>query len=165
MADLCTNPGFEVDTSGWTPTSGETVTRVTSQAHSGVASGEVVTNASTNSEGAHFQAARVLAIGEQVTTRVWVKGTGIVRVWAGTLSGGLYVDVVKTGDITLTGSWTQYSTTATVNSAQTHIRGEVRTSENQSAQAVTFYIDDMEIIVPDEPGAGASRNILMTGVG
>lgn len=153
MADLCTNPGFETDTTGWFTASGtETLTRVTSEAHSGTASGQVVTPGGANQEGAFFAATHSLSVGESLTARAWVKGTGAVKVWASTVDG-IYVDVFKSAEMILSSTWQQIQASGLVTGAATEVRIELRTSDDTGAQAVTFYIDDAELLVPDAAGS------------
>lgn len=165
MANICTNPGFETNTTGWFAAQGtETLTRDTTQFHSGVASGKLVTPGGVAQEGLFFEASYAVAIGNAITTRCWLRGAGTVQVWAATVAG-LYQDVVKSGDVALTGSWQQVSSNLTAAATATEVRIEVRTSENLSAQAVTFYVDDAEILVPDVATGGGPRNLLMMGAG
>lgn len=149
MADLCTNPGFETDATGWFATGvGESIVRTTGEAHSGSASGQVTTNGSGLQEGAYFEASYALEVGQLLTTRAWAKGSGVVRLWASTVDG-LYKDIFKSGDVTLTGTWQQITVSGNATVDAVSVRVELRTTDNQAAQAVTFYIDDAELIVPD----------------
>jgi hypothetical protein len=165
MADICSNPGFETNTTGWDFSAGETLTRVTSEQHSGVASMQVTTNGVTTDEGTWIRPLYVVNVGEQFTTRCWLKGSGVVKIWAATLVGGLYNEWTKSGDITLSGTWQQVSSSHTISAtASERVELRVSTTSNLAAQTVTFYIDDAEIIVPDIATGGAAR-LLMMGVG
>jgi hypothetical protein len=73
--NLVSNPGFETDVSGWSAVSGATLTRVTSEAHSGNASLRITTPGSAAGEGAQADASSFTP-GRTYTAVAWVKGSG-----------------------------------------------------------------------------------------
>ncbi len=79
LKNLVTNPGIEVSTAGYGTAAGyrintgATLTRVTSQFHSGAAAMQVTTTAGSTTQGADYATLPVIA-GVPVTASVWVKG-------------------------------------------------------------------------------------------
>src|SRR5512139_1405278 len=127
MANLITNTGFETDTSDWYVTdAGITLSRTTGEYHTGAAAGSITTPGSATNEGIYYHhTVDVDASDVSVTSRCWVKGSGIVQVWAATVLG-VYKDVLKCDDVTLTGTWQQIEATVTFTQAADGIRLELR---------------------------------------
>lgn len=72
--NLLTNPGFEVNTTGWTGTGG-TLTRSTAQFHSGTAAGLITPDGVTAAPKVTAAAAQLMAVaeGQQVTADGWLR--------------------------------------------------------------------------------------------
>lgn len=138
------NPGFEVNTANWT--SSATLTRVTSQFHSGVASGQVVTTA--NDQGISAVATG-LTQGRFYELRYWVKGTIGENVYTYCVAPDLVIPVTI---VTLDGTWQQFSAGFTANATSATF---VILS---STGAQTFFVDDAQLwttsyayLVPGRP--------------
>lgn len=146
--EVCTNPGFEVSTSGWTIAKGtETMSRDTVEHHSGVASGKCITPGGATQEGMYFAAAGLnLHNGDVVTVSAWLKGSGTVRLWAATRAAGLFEEIDQGPDLSLSDSWTLYTTDVTALGDRDRADLLVRTP---TVQAITFYVDDASLLVPD----------------
>lgn len=150
MPSLLTNPGFEIDTVGWDLANGtETLARDSTEFHSGVASGKVVTPGTIPQEGIYYQSTFIILPGIGITTRSWLKGTGTIQLWASTVDG-VYQDILKSSDVVLTSSWQFVEVNLTATLSATSVRVEARTSDSLGAQAVTFYVDDAALIVTDQ---------------
>jgi hypothetical protein len=134
--NLVSNPGFETDVSGWSAVSGATLTRVTSEAHSGNASLRITTPGSAAGEGAQADASSFTP-GRTYTAVAWVKGSGQITL---RISDGVGSTTSQT--VTLTGSWQEISVTRTISASATVLRVILRTP---SAQVVTCYADDVNL--------------------
>lgn len=167
MANLCTNPGFESDTTGWSLAKNtETLTRVTSGQDSGVACGEVSTPGGVTAEGIYFNIVQSVVASDELNVRIRAKGSGVVRVWAATLASGLYKDFTKTSDVTLTGSYQTIDVSVAATQSADAIRLEIRTTENQAAQAVTFNVDNADMrFNEDLPSSSVVVRLPLLGVG
>lgn len=136
-----TNPGFEVNTTGWGTASsfrnnsGATLTRVTTEHHTGVAALRVVTTATAN-QGADFTALSVVA-GRPKTVAGWVKGN------VGGESVQLMVGDGTVGNasstIVCTTSWQRVSVTLTPVATGTTGAAFIQTA----ASVKTFFVDDV----------------------
>ena len=109
-SELCSNTGFETNTSGWTVGGTGTITRVTTDFHSGVASAECVTNGISNriylssSPGSAY--GTVVNIKQRLT--FWAKtvsGNAVLNFANYTL---VRVNGVLASTVTLTPTWTYY---------------------------------------------------------
>ena len=108
-SELCSNTGFETNTTGWGVSGTGTITRTTADFHSGVASAECVTNGGSN----YIQLSS--SPGSAYGTVVNIKQR--LSFWAKTVSGNavlnfsssyvlVRVNGVLASTITLTSSWT-----------------------------------------------------------
>ncbi len=132
MTNLVTNGGFETNATGWTPV-GSTVTRVTSQAKFGSASGEIVTDGAAATEGAYHDFTATAAVH---TVSAWVRGAagGTVRMAVRDNAGAN----AQTGTaVTLTTTWQRITLTTSALTAATW-RCYVETN---AQQAITFQVD------------------------
>lgn len=136
-ANLVTNFGFEVDTSGWTVPFG-TLTRVTAQNHSGVAAGQVVNGATQTYGyfGSPYTALSGLTIGNSYTVSVWVKGNA----GGENISVGQYT-LAASASLTATTGWQQLTYTFTATSTTYNLCIESSTS------SATWFFDDVSLTV------------------
>lgn len=133
----------ETDTTGFSALSGATLSRTTSRAWNGTASLQVVTDGSQSAQGA--AASVTTSTNGTFTGSAYLQGSGTVFVRIRiTYTDSSFVEV-NSANITLTDTiWQRGTATATADPGKTvngvHIH--VRTS---SAQAVTFYVDGLQI--------------------
>jgi hypothetical protein len=137
--------GVETDTSGFTSVSGATLTRTTVEHQAGVAALQVVTPGSITNEGfGAYQPDTAYRPGATVTASVWLKGTGNVVVkfvQAGVAQLGFL-------NITLTGTWTQYTVPTFVLPAVLAAGNYgIEVCTRTTAQAVTFFADTLQVQV------------------
>lgn len=133
--NLCTNGGFETNTTGWTLVSAA-IARITSQFKFGAASLEIVTSNAAANEGAYHNFTATAAV---YTVSAWVRGAagGTVRMAVRDNAGGS----AQTGTaVTLTGTWQRITLTTTALTAATW-RCYVETDVQQ---AVTFQVDGVQ---------------------
>jgi len=160
--DICTNPGFEVDTTGWSPAPGggnPTLTRVTTEQYAGVASLQVVTAGAGNNERTYFQATGLdLNAGDPITARARVKGAGgFVSVGASSLTAGAYDSFLDGVEKLMDGTWQAFEHTWTATLATSdEVRVEV--GSFWRTQALTFYVDAVELLIP----GGTAPRVLVT---
>ena len=109
-SELCSNTGFETNTTGWGVIGTGTITRVTTDFHSGVASAECVTDGTSNtmqlSSNPGSSYATVVNIKQRLT--FWAKtvsGSAVLNIGSYTL---VRVNGVLASTITLTSSWVYY---------------------------------------------------------
>lgn len=149
-----TNPGFEVDTAGWSGAlsnyrinSGATLTRVTTQAKYGSAALRIVTPGTTALTGADTSFA--VTNGEVVTVSAWVKGNvGGEQVQL--VAGDATVGSAFSSAITLTTDWQRISVTFTATASGT--TGAALRQNQSGYPAITFFTDG----VLAEPSAALS---------
>lgn len=138
--NLCTNPGLEGNTTGWAVYSGASLARVTTEHHTGVASGQVTTAAAVGVAVYTLGVSVVVATGP-VTASAWVKvpaGSAMrinVKEYTPTPSLVGTVDAAFTG----TGAWQRVSATKPVVTAGNTVRIEI---DQRAATAQVFYVDD-----------------------
>jgi len=140
-ANLCSNPGFEVDTSGWSVTApvvsgtGATLTRDTTRAADGAASGKVVAASAFQGMGWPL----TVAGGQTVTAtaRVWAATGDTVQLVLRDLSAGVSVAVAS---VTGTSTWQTATVSGTVGAASTSAALRV-----QAAAAQTYWVDQVTI--------------------
>jgi hypothetical protein len=142
-SELCTNPDFETNTTGWTSDGNHTGTRITSDFHSGAACCEIVATG-----------AGQLFVNElrMSFTRSFTKTEVIFEVWAKTVSGDTSMTMRVDGaganasqTVTITSSWTKYLLTATLAAGSGTFRIMF-----WLAAAGTFRIDDVSVRESDE---------------
>ena len=139
-----TNPGIEVNTTGYgtaasfRTNTGATLTRVTTEHHSGVAALRVVTTA-TAIQGVDYTTVSVVA-GVPKTVSVWAKGNAGGEAVTLLLGDGT-VGNASTG-LTLTTSWQRMSVTLTPTATGTT---GVAVTQN-TATVKTFFLDDWVIV-------------------
>lgn len=135
-----TNPGFEVDTSGWSSGGIGTFTRVTAQNHSGVAAGQMVNAASSpltvpsaNTYGWELYPLSGLVPGTTYTVSFWVKGNA----GGETIKGSSLSSAVTT--VTGTTSWQLVSFTfvAQFSTDQIYIWS--------TTASATWFLDDVSV--------------------
>lgn len=139
--NLVANPGFEVDTSGWSSGGIGTFTRVTTQHNSGVAAGQMVNAASAplsvpsaNTYGWELYQLLNLTPGVLYTVTLWVKGN----------AGGESFKCSSLGSavqsLTLTTGWQQitFQFTATSTNDQLYVWS--------TTASATWFIDDVTIL-------------------
>lgn len=133
------NPGFEADTSGWTAVAGATITRVTGEKHSGLASLQVFVGTPLDATGTYYQVAA--AADQWWHAGVWVKApagmTLSLHIWAPHTEGRT--------NFTGTGAWQFVMADALVGAGDSTILMYVKTN---GAVSGTFYVDDAEFCSP-----------------
>jgi hypothetical protein len=120
------NPGFELDTTGWSGINGGTIARVTAGALFGAASGQITPTASA-STGAYYDDAGVrlpALAGETWTASISAKGTNtqsIVIVVREYDSGGSFLRQTQSGSQTFNGATQRFSYTAALGASTASI--------------------------------------------
>lgn len=138
--NLHTNPGFEANITGYVTSLAGALTRVTTEAHSGVAAARFA--AGTN----HYFYGPYATIvpGTTYEAFVWIKGGAGVQVQISVRNGGTNIAVSST--VTLTGSWQQVSIAsfshATFNAAY------ILVYNIANALATPYFADDFTIRTP-----------------
>jgi len=139
--NLVTNPGIEVDTSGWTA-SGSTMTRQTTHQQSGLASLRCVPAGSAAGEGAYFDLGATEP-GSYALSAYFRRASGsgdTVLVRASTDSGATFIDGTA---VTLGTAWARSTLVYQVRGQPvTSLRIYVATGTGHST---TFYVDDIQI--------------------
>jgi hypothetical protein len=145
------NSNFEVNTSGWTATVGASVTRVTAEYVSGVASAEVTPAASIDS-GIYNTARLLLEQDTQYTFSAYVRDNGTtptnvpwkvkVTLHSALTGGTQYGTVYSSTEITPnTGGWTRYSVTFTVPAGNLYAHVYVTTGASAPLANKKAYVD------------------------
>lgn len=140
-SELCSNTNFETNTSGWIVGGTGTITRITSDFHSGIACAECVTNAGTN----YIQTTCQVSPSSGTTIT-----KSITTFWAKSVSGGaiikqqnggviVMVNGVITDQITLTAEWAYYVVISTYNSDTSYNLQFYTTTSG------TWRIDDVSV--------------------
>jgi uncharacterized phage protein gp47/JayE len=150
-----TNPGFETNTTGWVTTgpanlltTGGTLTRVTSQFHSGVAAGQLVSGTGSTNRGASVSYAPTggFRAGQLHGAAIWVKGNAggeSLRM----LFGADSATDRATATFTATTGWVRHELgwTPAADAAAAYIA--VR---RDADTAVTFFLDDATFLMPSD---------------
>lgn len=132
--NVITNAGFETNTSGWTgqASPASTITRITSDFHSGAASLQVT--ASSGVRGAYFSASNMMLKNHRYKISFWAKGASA--------SGNMQIAVNGSTPVaatagTVTAGWKEFSFyyTPTVDVNQLYIQ----------SSAVNFFLDDVSV--------------------
>lgn len=127
--DIVANGTFESNTNGWAGAGGSTISRVTTQSHSGVASLQSVTTITQ----ATTVAAYTFTKDNQYTMKAWVKGTAGNKI---KLTAGGQDDA----EHTFTGNWDELTFTFIAQTAS---------ASNYGAKAVTasqtYWMDDVTV--------------------
>lgn len=141
MANLVTNPGFEVDAADWFGLSAPTISRTTAEQHGGTASLKVVCDGSASFEGAMTEITEGFTIGERYTFSVWIKGE------AGSHLRLRVEDAAGTTHkpFTPAGGWQKVSFNHVVAEGTTELYVGVLVN---GTQATTFYLDDANFDLP-----------------
>lgn len=152
--NLVTNPGLEIATTGWANTGnalnpGSTITRVTTQQHSGTASLQVVTTAALANEGTEYALSGLtFTSGVAYTVTFWAKGNAggeNIQFVFGDVGAG---DTLTTAATVLTTSWQQITGTWTPSGNRTAVVLDIR---NTSAVVMTFFLDDVMVVQSNIP--------------
>jgi hypothetical protein len=139
--NLITNPGFEVDLSGWSNASLGTATRTTGQHNTGVAALQMVNAAApiNGNYGWEYYTATGLTRGNTYTLSYWLKGNAggeVIKVVLGGLNGsGAFVIT------TLTTSWQQifFPFVAPYTSQELDF-------ESTGSASGTWFLDDVSLV-------------------
>lgn len=147
VKNFVVNPSIEVNQAGWTNRKTATVTRTTTQQHSGTASLAVVTPGTEADEGVNMavsSGAVPVGVAGTYTGSAWVRGTSgvVLRIFAEEYSGaGVYV-AGSAANVTLNGNWQRLSVARSIASDTSKVAVNVRTL---NAVATTFYVDDFMV--------------------
>ncbi len=171
-----TNTGFETDTSGWTATTGATITRDTAEAHSGSSSGRVdVTTGANHGVQTDGTAA---AKGDRFRATIWSKsavGTNPTFVIS-EFNGSTFLANIAGSSVQMTGngSWRTWAVQGRcANASTTSVRIFVITG----TAPFTWWLDDAELVPvtgladaggiapPPVPDISVSALALATGTG
>jgi len=141
------NPGFETDTTSWTGAGSPvgTISRITSQFHSGNAALQVVTDGTVAKQGAFTSSRAPISPNIAYTGSMWVKGDvgKVIAIELGEVtSGGTLLGRTTPAGVTMTGSWQRITATRTMGATAGQADIVIR---NSNAVAHTFYIDDAMI--------------------
>lgn len=152
--NIIANPGFEVNTTGWAAAFGAPISRVTSEAHSGVASLEVIGGA--GNQGATTGYVNVVLPSTSYRVSAWVKDTsaGIVLQVDRATAAVAYIGTTILSNTSGSGAWRRIHGTFTTDANCARLQVAVYKS---TPTAKTFYIDDVFLelaAVVDSSGAG-----------
>lgn len=153
---LLLNPGFEVDTSGWSPTNA-TLARVTSEHVVGIASGQITATAAAPNI-ATFNVVAFPVQGRRFTLSFWVKGsgTGIGKAFAAQINeagGAISDEATAYTDIVVTSNWQKLIVTGSViRSDRTTVYLILHSPNGQTGNV--FYVDDIQFTGTDVPYPG-----------
>ncbi|MCE4024667.1 hypothetical protein LXM50_01630 [Microbacterium sp. Au-Mic1] len=153
------NPSFETDASLWTVTNSATISRVTTQAHRGTASLQVVTAGATSGEGVYSSTYTVpgMYLNRPYAASVWVFApVGANMEALGNSTGGPSTSVPFTG----TGAW--QLVTMPNNRANSGLNPYIIVRTRSTAQAITFYVDEalleLDVATPGPYFDGAGQS-------
>lgn len=134
------NPSLRYDTTDWNA-SGATLTRTLDAARFGVSSLKVVTNGAALNEGAYYRVNALVGISSPITSSIYVRGTGIVRLrMIDNPTGKQWVS----SNLTLRSDrWQRLWVSGTITGSN-DVRLYVETNEG-SAKARTFYLDGAQM--------------------
>jgi len=146
----CTNPGFEVDTTGWAVTAGATITRITTDSHTGAACAQVVTD-DTDGSGVTFDLGSDRYLADAAHATLYV-----ARFWLRRISGGrrLVVTLGSAGTPEdraslviddLSDVWREYAVSWRPSADRTDAELVIATGD---ASVGTFHLDDVSIYSP-----------------
>ncbi len=155
-ANLITNPSFDTATTGYTATTGATLTRTTSDQFSGAGALSVVTTATSNA-GARYT--YTLAANTTYSFSLYAKAvsSSFSTFEIGYTNDGSTSTSCATGQTVITGAWTRYTCTFTVSASPTGTRFVY--FRQTDATARTFYIDAVQL-----EAASASTNYSLGAV-
>lgn len=161
--NLITNPNFETNTTGWGTSvsvrnaTGGTISRQTTQFHSGVASMRIVSTAVAN-QGSDYTALPVI-VAQPITVAMWLRGNAggeSVKI----VLGDVTVGSVTSSTLVLTTSWQQLSVTLTPGAS-----GSTGVAIVQTAASIkTWFVDDVIAVYAAtaptyfDGGTSAARN-------
>lgn len=155
-----TNPGFEVDTTGWATgtifmAAGGSLSRTTAQHHTGVAALSY-TSTGTAGQGAGFvfTSGFTFTAGTTYTASCWVKGNAGGE--SAQVAMGVNADAGVTA-VTLTTSWqlVSVSWTPLVTKAGNLVALGVQSA---AAATITLFVDDVQL---QQPGVPGSRTLVL----
>lgn len=164
----CPNPTLEVNANDWFARNGtETLTRDTTEFHSGIASLKVVTPGSAAAEGAWcFSLVAPNVAGRLVSASAWVKGaSGVVSISSITRVGGVFEGFFDYTGATMNGTWQQITATTRLT---TGVSDQIEVAigpDDTIAQAITYFVDDVFLSIPDEETFISARSKGMALVG
>ncbi|MBI4033389.1 carbohydrate binding domain-containing protein [Candidatus Saccharibacteria bacterium] len=162
-ANLISNNGFEVDTSGWAAKGVSTVSRITSSTFSGLGAGQVATTAAAN-DGASFNF--TLSATTQYTLSVYARlSTGSMTTFVLGRQDVSGTDIDCLTGKTLGTNWVRYSCTFTTGGTITSSNIYIKQSD---ATARNIYIDGVQLETgafasPYNPGGKISLNGVLSG--
>ena len=137
-----TNGGFETDTTGWIGLGGAVLARVTTTAKFGAASGQLVCSASNDGiqSSGPFGA---FTGGNPYTMSAWVfadTGETVTVQWNEYDSGGSYLGIAHSANVSGNGAWQQATIAATTNASFS----KVGLFAYSASGAQTFYVDGIQ---------------------
>jgi hypothetical protein len=149
--NLVTNPSFGTNTTGWATTGSGvvTLTRVTTEAVVGIASGKVITDGAGANQGVFLSPQPSASASTTYTASVYLKGNSggeQVTVQIRSQSGAV---LLNAQDVTLDTSWTRYTVTGTTPAGATGVYMLIRTT---GTSAATWFVDGAMI----EQGSGGN---------
>lgn len=164
--NLVTNSTFEADATGWSSQFNNTLTRVTSQFHSGVASGQMSSTASGDMKITPDSQFPGLLVGPnaRVTLEVWTRAATTARSvrfeideWDAA-NNGTHLNSPSTTNAV--GSWTKHTYTFTTLSTTVALRVQIAVLATGAAAEV-HYVDDVvmsfvQCVYTDVPSADAA---------
>lgn len=146
--NLCTNGGFETNTTGWIINGvGTTLARVTTEQKFGIASLQIITPGSASNEGVIWNTGSVVSPSVAYTASAWVKapvGTRLVAFIQERTGADVFIANDFGTTLVADGTWQRISVTATLQATAGRARVGVLTG-SAPAQAVTFYLDGMQL--------------------
>lgn len=148
LTNLITNPSIELNTTGWLSGSA-TMSRVTTESHSGSASLRYATTAA--SQYGYFT--MPTSGGKTYSVSLWAKGTGTLRIYFSRAPSGVSLGAGMTQPLTST--WQRYTATATTDAPATALN--VIVWQNLAGNN-TIYIDDVILTETSDPQNYADGN-------
>lgn len=164
------NPGFEVNTTGWTAGTGTTLTRDTVEHNSGVASGKIDTVISASGPNIFTTSNATAAAGQKWIGSCYAKGAGTCQVVLQARQGSSTLATYTSGAVTMTSSFQRVSMTSPALPANTdNVRMLVQ--QGSTGVARTMYADDillergdalMPFITTDTVATESSPDVTLT---
>jgi hypothetical protein len=147
IGNLLTNPGFETDTSGWTVARG-TLTRDTTQAHTGTASGRYDSDTSVTGL-RYIRTTDLFPVTDSLVVSAWVRaGAGFTEALARIEwrdAAGTFLSTSSGTAVALSSTWQQVTVTDGPPAGAATATARVEFSPDPGATAAHAYVDDVSL--------------------
>jgi hypothetical protein len=147
IGNVLTNPGFETDVSGWTASRG-TLTRDTTQAHTGTASGRYDSDASVTGL-RYIRTTDLVPVTDALEVSAWVRaGAGFTEALARIEwrdAAGTFLSTSSGTAVALSSTWQQVTVTDGPPAGAETATARVEFSPDPGATAAHAYVDDVSL--------------------